>query len=83
MPVGSHWESLQHSRSLTFCQVALVNQPWDDVAILEVEVIVTAKDVGWNDTGEHAAMLLMVGPVVNRRQTLAHNGNGVSIRNKL
>lgn len=32
------------------------------VTILEVEVVVGAKDVGGDDAGEHAAILLMVRP---------------------
>ncbi len=40
-----------------------MNEPGDHVAVLQVEVVVGAEDVGWDDAGEHAAVLLVVGLV--------------------
>ena len=44
----------------TFCDVGLVNEAGDDMAILDVEIVVGAKDVGRDHTREFAAMLLLV-----------------------
>ena len=46
----------------TFGQVALVNESWNDVAVLQIEVVVGTVDVCGDHTGEHAAILLMVCP---------------------
>lgn len=48
--------------TLTFGQVDLVDEPWQDVAVLDVEVVVWPEDVGGNDGGEASAMLLGITP---------------------
>lgn len=48
--------------TLTFGQVDLVDEPWQDVAVLDVEVVVWPKDVGGNDGGETSAVLLGITP---------------------
>ena len=40
----------------TFGQVALVNESWNDVAVLQIEVVVGTVDVCGDHTGEHAAI---------------------------
>ena len=45
-----------------------MNESRDDVAVLQVVVVVGAVDVGGNHTGEHAAVLLVVGPAVMERR---------------
>lgn len=52
----------KNSAMLTFGQVDLVDEPWQDVAILDVEVVVRPKDVGGDDGSEAAAVLLKVAP---------------------
>lgn len=55
--------SLGESALRTFGQVALVNQAWDNVTVLQVEIIVGAEDIGGYDTSEGRAVLLMVGSI--------------------
>ena len=47
---------------LTLGQIALVHESWYDVAVLQVKVVMRPIDVGWDDTGEHTAILFMIGP---------------------
>jgi hypothetical protein len=46
--------------------VALVDEPRDDVRVLQVEVVVAAEDVGGDDGRELAAMLGCVEAVLQR-----------------
>jgi len=39
-----------------------VYESWDDMAVIEVEVVMDTKDIGRYYTGEHTSMLLMVCP---------------------
>lgn len=39
-----------------------MDESWQDVAILDVEVVVWPEDVGGDDSGEAAAVLLEVAP---------------------
>lgn len=48
--------------TLTFGQVDLVDEPRQDVAVLDVEVVVRPEDVGGNDGGEVSAVLLRITP---------------------
>lgn len=48
--------------TLTFGQVDLVDEPRQDVAVLDVEVVVGPEDVGGNDGGEASAVLLGITP---------------------
>lgn len=48
--------------ALTLGQVHLVDQAGQHVAVLDVEVVVGPEDVGGDDGGEGAAVLLEVGP---------------------
>lgn len=48
--------------TLTFGQVDLVDEPWQDVAVLDVEVVVRPENVGGNDGGEASTMLLRITP---------------------
>lgn len=48
--------------TLTFGQVDLVDEPRQDVAVLDVEVVVWPEDVGGNDGGEASAVLLGITP---------------------
>ena len=41
-----------------------MNEPRDDVAVFQVEVVIGTIDIGGNDTSEHAAVLLVVCPSV-------------------
>lgn len=54
-------------RALTLGQVHLVNEAGQHVTILDVEVVVRPEDVGRDDGGEGAAMLLEVGPAGAQR----------------
>ena len=45
---------------------------WDDVAVIEVVVVMGTKDVGWYYTGEHTPMLLMVCPTGGVQNMLAY-----------
>lgn len=47
---------------LTFGQVHLVDEPRQHVAVLDVEVVVGPEDVGGDDGGEAAAVLLEIAP---------------------
>lgn len=47
---------------LTFGQVHLVDEPRQHVAVLDVEVVVGPEDVGGDDGGEAAAVLLEITP---------------------
>ena len=47
---------------LTFGKVALVDKTRNDVAVLKIEIIVRAKNIGRNDASKHTAILLVVGP---------------------
>ena len=40
-----------------------MQESWHHVTVLQVEVVVGAKYVGGDDTGEHAAVLLVISPV--------------------
>lgn len=42
-----------------------MNETWDDVAVVQVEVVVLAKNVGWNHSGEVATMLRLVHSVLH------------------
>lgn len=55
-------KTLTSSATLTFGQVDLVDEPRQDVAILDVEVVMRPKDVGGDDSSEAAAVLLEVTP---------------------
>ena len=57
-------------------QVALVDETRDDVAVLDGEVVVRAVDVGGDDGGEVAPVLLSVGAVQGIDEAL---GVGVSL----
>ena len=48
---------------LTFGKVALVNESGYDMRVLEVEVVMGTKYVGWDDTRETAAILFMISPL--------------------
>lgn len=48
--------------ALTLCQVHLVDEARQHVAILNVEVVVRPEDIGGDDSSEGAAMLLKIGP---------------------
>lgn len=48
--------------TLTFGQVDLVDEPWQDMAVLDVEVVVRPEDVCGNDGGEASAVLLGITP---------------------
>ena len=52
----------------TFCKIALVNETRNNVAVLKIEIVEGTKDVGWDDTSEHAAMLLVVSPTHTHTQ---------------
>jgi hypothetical protein len=56
---------------LTLGQIALVGQTRQDVRVLEVIVVVGTKDVGGNDRGEVAAILLVVCLVLDIDHTLS------------
>lgn len=51
--------------TLTFGQVDLVDEPWKDVAILYVEVVMWPEDIGGNDGGEASAVLLRITPILD------------------
>lgn len=55
-------KAISSPAALTFGQVDLVDEPWQDVAILNVEVVMWSKDVGGDDGSEAAAVLLKVAP---------------------
>lgn len=55
-------KAIRSPAALTFGQVDLMDKPWQDVAVLNVEVVMWPEDVGGNDGGEAAAVLLKVGP---------------------
>ena len=57
-------------------QVALVDEAGDDVAVLDGEVVVRAVDVGGDDGGEVAPVLLGVGAVHSVDEAL---GVGISL----
>lgn len=54
-------------RALTLGQVHLVDEARQYVAVLDTEVVVGPKDVGGDDSGEGAAVLLEVGPAAAQR----------------
>ena len=54
-------------RALTLGQVHLVDEARQYVAILDTEVVVGPEDVGGDDSGEGAAVLLEVGPAAAER----------------
>ena len=56
--------------------VELVDETGDDVGLFEVEVVVRTEDVGWDDRGKLAAVLLVVTLVHNVDHTL---GVGVTV----
>ena len=62
--------------AVLFGQVALVDEAGDDVAVLDGEVVVRAVDVGGDDGGEVAAILLGVGAVHGVDEAL---GVGISL----
>ena len=51
-----------HFSILTFGKVALVYEPRNHVAVLQIIVVVWTIYVGWYDTGKHTVMLLVVCP---------------------
>ena len=51
-----------HFSILTFGKVALVYEPRNHVAVLQIIVVMRTKYVGWYDTGKHTVMLLVVRP---------------------
>ena len=55
---------------LTFGEVALVNEAWDDMAVLQLVVVVWSVDIGGDDTGEGTAMLGMVRPVCQHSERM-------------
>lgn len=52
----------RHTAHRTFGLVDFVDKAWDHVPALNVKVVVRTVDVGWNDAGKVAAILLVVGP---------------------
>ena len=73
--------SRRHTRccTRTLSQIALVDESRDHMAVLQVEVVVGTKDVGWYDAGEHAAILLVVGLVSNVDDTLGVGVTAVGV----
>ena len=55
---------------LTFGEVALVNEAWDDMAIFQLVVVVWSVDIGGDDTGEGTTMLGMVRPVCQHSERM-------------
>ena len=53
---------MMHFSTLTFGKVALVYEPGNHMAVLQIIVVMGTKNVGRYDTGEHTAMLLMIRP---------------------
>lgn len=47
---------------LTLGEVALMNQARYHVTVMEIIVVMRTKDISWNHTSEHTAMLLMICP---------------------
>lgn len=56
-----------------------MDQTRDDVRVDQVEVIVGSKDVGGDDRGEVASVLLVVGAVDKRQERRDDDGKKVSL----
>lgn len=50
----------------TLCKIEFVNEPWDDVAIFQMEIVVLPVDVRRNYGREIATVLAVVGSVTGR-----------------
>lgn len=50
-------------RAILLGQVALVHESRNHMRVFQRIVVMRSKDIGWNDGGEMAAILLMVGPL--------------------
>ena len=49
-----------------------MNEPRDDMAVLQVVVVMGTVDVGGDHAGEHAAVLFVVGPAMMERRQIIH-----------
>ena len=61
-------------KALTPGQVCFVDQPRNHVAILHVKVVVGAVNVGRDDARELAAMLLVVAPAGQQKESVKKRG---------
>jgi hypothetical protein len=61
---NQHFGSFRGMSQRTLSVVDLVDQPRDDVAILNVEIVMWTIDVGGNDASELTPVLLVIGSVI-------------------
>ena len=47
---------------LTLCKEHFVYQARNNMRVFHIEIVMWAKHIGWYNTGEHAAMLLVICP---------------------
>jgi hypothetical protein len=58
---------------LTLSHIGLVDQAWQDMSVLQVEVVVRSKHVGWHHGRELTAMLGVVSSAHNKKATILFN----------
>ena len=58
-----------HTQTLTFGSVGFVNKTGQDMAVLQVEVVIGSKHIGGDYRSEHTAMLGMVRPEMQKNKT--------------